>query len=240
MSFFGDLEEFASGLYPYRWPITIGAALLLAAAVAVAYRRGWHLAIWRHKPATVAVLVPLLVIAIPAGWYTLSPLWERSHLEEASPLAVAAGEAVPAADDAAPAPPAASPSDTPPDAPAPTTEPALEPFEPRVTHRGEFRGADDFHFGRGQALLIETAPGRYTLRFEDFSVRNGPDLFVYLSPSEDGGFDGAVNLGGLKATDGTFNYDIPPEVDVSQFNSAIVWCRQFSVLFAVAPLAAVQ
>ena len=49
-----------------------------------------------------------------------------------------------------------------------------------MTHRGMFEGADDFHFGRGDALLIETAPGAYTLRFENFSVRNGPDLFVYL------------------------------------------------------------
>jgi hypothetical protein len=71
-------------------------------------------------------------------------------------------------------------------------------------------------------------------------VRNGPDLFVYLSPNEDGYADGAVNLGELKATDGAFNYDVPAGVDVSQFRSAIVWCKRFSVLFAVAPLEQVQ
>ena len=107
---------------------------------------------------------------------------------------------------------------------------------PRVTHSGEFTGADAFHFGSGRALLIETAPGAYTLRFEEFSVRNGPDLFVYLSPSAEGDADGSLNLGELKATDGAFNYDVPPGSDVSQFKSAIIWCRQFSVLFAVAPL----
>ena len=110
----------------------------------------------------------------------------------------------------------------------------------RITHRGQFQGADDFHFGRGQAQLIETAPGRYTLRFEDFSVRNGPDLFVYLSPNEDGYADAAVSLGELKATDGAFNYEVPPELDVSQYESAIVWCKSFSVLFAVAPLEEIQ
>ena len=47
---------------------------------------------------------------------------------------------------------------------------------------------------------------------------------------------GAVNLGDLKAIDGAFNYEVPPGLDVSQFQSAIVYRRRFSVLFAVAPL----
>ena len=109
-------------------------------------------------------------------------------------------------------------------------------FTARVTHRGMVEGADAFHFGRGRALLIETAPGRYVLRFEDFSVRNGPDLFVYLSPSATGYAEGAVNLGRLRATDGAFNYELPAGVDVSQVQSAIIWCRRFAVLFATAPL----
>jgi len=45
-------------------------------------------------------------------------------------------------------------------------------------------------------------------------------------------------LAGRKATDGPFNYEVPAGTDVSQFKSAIVWCRRFSVLFAAAPLAA--
>jgi FlaA1/EpsC-like NDP-sugar epimerase len=86
MSFFGDLERFASDLYPYRWPIIIAAAVLLVMAVAFANRRGWHRALWRHKITTTLVVVPAVALAAAAGWYTLSPLWERSHLEEASPL----------------------------------------------------------------------------------------------------------------------------------------------------------
>ena len=35
-------------------------------------------------------------------------------------------------------------------------------------------------------------PGSTRLRLEDFSVRNGPDLFVYLSPDPDGYADGAL------------------------------------------------
>ena len=110
--------------------------------------------------------------------------------------------------------------------------------QPRTVASGEFHGTDDFHFGRGTARIVETAPGAYTLRLADFSVRNGPDLYVYLSPDANDYDDGALELGKLKATDGAFGYDLPPGTDPADFASAIIWCKQFSHLFAVAPLAA--
>ena len=241
----GDLERFvAEDLYPYRIPITIGLLLGVTAAIAFAYRMGWHMVAWRHKLVTGIAAVAVLAVTIPAGDYLLSPLWERSFLEEESPLATASTDSVSPDDDAAPAAtpvdvsPTPAPAATPVDV-SPTPAPADEATEPLVTHEGDFEGTDDFHFARGKALLIETAPDVYVLRFEEFSVRNGPDLFVYLSPSAEGNADGFIDLGSLKATDGAFNYDIPAGTDVSQYKSAIVWCKAFSVLFAVAPLARV-
>jgi len=222
--FLGELEEVAGDLYPYRWPITAGLAVAAAALAAVAYRLGWHRAVWRRRLLASAIAAPVLAVALPVGWYTLSPLWERSRLDEASPLVVATpgadGQSTPDGAGATP------------DAGDPTSAPA---FEPRVTHRGMFMGADDFHFGRGDALLIETAPEMFTLRFENFSVRNGPDLFVYLTDDPEDVSD-AINLGGLKATDGNFNYEVPDGTDLSRYRYAVVWCRQFAVLFASAPL----
>ena len=267
----GGLERLvADHLYPYRAPITVGLGIVLAALAVAAYRAGVHRAIGRHRLAAALVAVPLLAVMLPAGYYTLSPLWRRAHLEEASPLATVTREtsitpapatpqagaesdpvpvtatsaaapvplssAVPVA--VAPAPPsttalmAAAPA-PPPAAPAPA---ATVPFVPHVARAGQFRGADDFHFGRGRVQLIETEPGRFTLRFEGFSVRNGPDLFVYLSPSATGYADGALNLGRLKATGGAFNYEIPAGTDITRFQSVIVWCRRFATLFATAAL----
>jgi hypothetical protein len=233
MTVFGDLERFLSeDLYPYRVPITVGLVLAAVAAAALAYRLGWHIVAWRHRLLTGALAVVILAVAIPAGDYLLSPLWERSHLEEESPLVAAMDDMSPGSDGpavvASPSPMIAVDTATPEPSPSPA-------FEPRVTHRGEFHGADDFHFGRGAALLIETAPGVYTLRFEEFSVRNGPDLYVYLSTSAEGYGDGSLELGTLKATDGAFNYELPPGTDVTRFESAVVWCKQFGVLFATAP-----
>lgn len=105
-----------------------------------------------------------------------------------------------------------------------------------VIAAGEFQGADEFHFGSGRASIVDTGGGTFTLRFSDFSVRNGPDLFVYVSPDAAGYADGAVELGGLKATDGAFEYMLPSTVDPAQARSVVIWCRAFSVQFAVAAL----
>ncbi len=102
---------------------------------------------------------------------------------------------------------------------------------------GEVVGADEFHTGSGRVAILETASGSFVLRFEDFSVLNGPDLHVYLSPDPSGYASGAVEIGTLKATDGSFNYDLPPGLDPGAFRSVVIWCEPFEVQFAHAELA---
>ena len=121
--------------------------------------------------------------------------------------------------------------------PCPRRRPPLPtPTATPVVRSGTFVGADDFHFGRGRATLTEAPDGSHTLRFDDFSVRNGPDLFVYLSPDPEGYAEGAIELGRLRATDGSFNTPIPAGTDVGTARSVVIWCKEFAVLFAVAPL----
>jgi hypothetical protein len=217
---FGEIERVLSELYPYRVPLTLGGVVAGALAVWVVVRLGWHRSVLdvagRHRLASAVVGVAALVVAVPLGNYLVSPLWERSTLVEASPLERVVATSMPGAGEA----PVVLASD---DASA-------------VVARGEFVGADEFHFGRGQALLIETTPGVYSLRFDEFSVRNGPDLFVYLSEDADGYGGDVLKLGRLKATDGSFNYEVPAGTDVSRFSSAVVWCDAFAVLFATASL----
>jgi hypothetical protein len=114
-----------------------------------------------------------------------------------------------------------------------------EPGPPRTLSRGPFHGLE--HETSGEALLLELADGRRFLRFEDFETSNGPDLRVYLSeiPAGDDWFaygERFVDLGALKGNIGDQNYAIPKGTDLSRFRSAVVWCRQFSVGFGVAPL----
>jgi hypothetical protein len=231
----GAFEEFFSETVYPDWPFWLLGTIVFAVAIGlIAVRLGWHRWAGEHPWVTGGVVVALLAFALPAGYYTLSPLFERDTVCEASPISGSGAgssdcEGVAMAATVAPT----LLDETQPDAsitPAPTPE-------AKVVARGDFMGADDFHFGEGQALLIETVPGAYVLRFENFSVRNGPDLYVYLSSSADGLSEGALRLGGLKGTDGAFNYEVPAGTDVSAFKSAVVWCDQFAVLFATAPLA---
>jgi hypothetical protein len=240
---FGRLEEiFSDVVYPV-WPVWLAGAIVVAAAVLfLAYRLGWHEWALQRRVLSAGLLAVVLAIGVPTGWYTVSPLFDRETVCEASPLAGAGsgsekceGVAVAAGRTATSPTPAGTPGTlvtaTPEATAAATNAPA---FEASVVSQGEFRGADDFHFGRGKALLIETAPDAYTLRFEEFSVRNGPDLFVYLSTDPNGYSDDGLLLGELKGTDGAFNYDVPEGTDISRYKSAVVWCKAFSVLFATA------
>jgi hypothetical protein len=224
MEWIGDLERaFAANLYPLRVPIAIGLAVALLALVLVARRRGWFGAARRNPARTAVIAVVALAVLGPVGWYLGSPLFIRTALEEPAPSQAAAASPSPAA--------VATP------APAASAAPTEPPITLSPSRSGEFTGADEFHFGRGTATLIETAPGTWTVRFEDFSVRNGPDLYVYLSPDPTGYDETAVELGTLKATDGNYNMDVPAGIDVSGLHSVVIWCKQFAVQFAVAPLA---
>jgi hypothetical protein len=230
---FDDLQRaFFDGLYTYRIELAIAGAIVVLVLGLVAWRVGWLAAGRRHPGRSVSLAAGVLVIGLPLAWYVASPLWIRTELIEPGP-AVAV--------DATPLPvPASDPSATPPATARPEASTAPQPtsFVARRLVSGSFHGTDDFHFGRGTATIIQTAPGMYTLRLADFSVRNGPDLFVYLSPDADDYAKGSLELGRLKATDGSFGYALPPGTDPSDFASAIIWCKQFSHLFAVAPFAA--
>ena len=226
MEWIGELERtFATSLYPLRVPIAIGAVIAALAVVLVARRRGWFAAARRHPGRSVAIVIVLAALVGPTAWYLGSPLIIRTALEEPAPTPAAT--LVPASPAATAAPATAGPLITPTAAPR-----TLAPVR-----AGEFSGADEFHFGRGTASLIETAPGTWVVRVESFSVRNGPDLYVYLSPDANGYDDAALELGPLKATDGSFNMAVPAGANVSGIRSVVIWCKQFGVLFAVAPLA---
>jgi hypothetical protein len=226
----GDLaNDLAAALYEVRIPVAIGSVVAAVLAFIVVRQLGWFAAARRHPGRTSALVAVTLAVALPVGWYLGSPIFIRTSLVEPAPLA---RDAPPVGSVAAPVPSPVSDSLPTPhaDSVRPTTA------GPAVIATGSFTGSDEFHFGRGTASVIEVQPGRYHLRLEDFSVRNGPDLFVYLSPDPNGYQDGALELGRLKATDGDFGYDLPPGADPERYASAVIWCKQFSHLFATAPL----
>lgn len=100
---------------------------------------------------------------------------------------------------------------------------------------GNFVGAGDgFHNAEGVAKIIQLADGTDILRLENFKATNGPDLYVYLSTDKTNA--DIVNLGRLKGNIGNQNYLIPAGTDITKYNTALIWCRAFSVIFGSAQL----
>jgi hypothetical protein len=220
MEWIGELERaFASAVYPNRIVLALAGVATLVVLAVVGRRRRWDLAARRRPRLAAGLAVLALAVALPVGWYLGSPLFISNTIDEPPPVFAATPPSAAVA-----TAPAATEAATP--APTPTT----------MMRTGSFRGADDFHFGRGTASLIETSPGTFTVRLQDFAVRNGPDLYVYLSPSADGYARGSIELGRLKADRGNQNYGVAPGTDISRARSIVIWCKQFSVLFATARL----
>ena len=221
------------------YPLVTFVAVLAAAVVLAALARRLGLIAWaRRRPrATVALLGPMIAIAVPLAWYLASPLVLSASIDEPPPVVGAATESasVGPRSSAPTLSPRAGPSAATPVASAvPIATPAP------IARSGSFHGSDDFHFGRGTARLIEVTPGSFVVRLEEFAVRNGPDLYVYLSPSGDGYAARALEMGKLKADTGNQNYVVPAGAlhDPADAASVVIWCKQFSHLFATAPLAA--
>ena len=238
MEWLGDLGSTILGaIYANAIPVTIAAVAFGAGLLVVALRRGW-VAAARARPARSASVIGLaLVVALPAGWYLGSPLVLTTTIDEPAPVIATGPTARPSAAPPAPSEPSAGPSSA--ASRRPSIVPSSPPPTPRLLARsGAFQGSDDFHFGRGTARLLEIAPGSFIVRLEDFAVRNGPDLYVYLSPAADGYARGAIELGRLKADRGNQNYDVPPGAlaEPAAAASVVIWCKQFSHLFATAPL----
>jgi len=113
-----------------------------------------------------------------------------------------------------------------------------------IVAHGTFVDADGVHRGRGTATIYRGGTGQYTLRLTDFEVTNGPDLKVWLvaesdiKSSDDVKASQWLSLGQLKGNIGNQNYAIPAATEVSKYQSVVIWCEQFGVLFSPAKLAA--
>jgi hypothetical protein len=156
-------------------------------------------------------------VALPLGWYLAAPLFVDQVVDEAQP----AGAAL--------------------DRPE-GTSPGAAGRALQAARRGSFTDVDAIHRGQGTATLIRQGDGQYVLRFEEFRVTNGPDLYVYLSDhpqprSSEQLHEGAsLELGRLKGNVGSQNYPLPATTRPDTFRSAVIYCRRFGVIFSTAEL----
>jgi len=160
----------------------------------------------RKKWWLAGLAVPVLVI----GYWLGSPLFLNKTVNEAAPPLTA-----PVATGATGA-----------------TEAVVSPAPP--SHTGSFSDGDDRHHAKG-TVQTYASEGTLYLRFEEFQVTNGPDLYVYLvEPGQKTGT--GIEVGELKGNIGNQNYVVPAGVDLQRHRQVIIWCKAFDENFGIAEL----
>jgi len=108
---------------------------------------------------------------------------------------------------------------------------------------GAFGEIDPTRYAEGEVSIYQDASGGWLLRFEDFSVVNGPDLRVVLSasatprePEEMRAGDLDYEVGELKGVSGNQNYEIPPEIDLQQYGSVVIYSAELDLIYSSAEL----
>ena len=159
----------------------------------------------RRLPAWLAwVAVPVAIAALAFAWWTISPLFISTRVDEAFPTAAVAQPTAdtitvsatvaeppaatvaepPAATVAAPTAVAEPPvAQVQPTAAAAVAEPAptAAPAEPVALLSGSFTVIDRLHGAEGTATIYRLPDGQHVLRLENFRAQNGPDLRIGLA-----------------------------------------------------------
>ncbi len=103
---------------------------------------------------------------------------------------------------------------------------------PKEISKGNFHSLA--HETRGVAALYQLADGKRTLRLTNFETSNGPDVHVYLIAAPDTSDNdsvkraGFIDLGSMKGNRGDQNYDVPADVDLSNYRSVSIGARDLA------------
>ena len=193
------------------------------------------------------IVIAVLAIGVLAGaWFFVSPLFidrtvdesfdfvmEDGHIDMERVMAMPASDRQAAMNDI---------MDAAANAPDQSASEAMPDAAPRVVASGDFVDADAIHKGSGRASLYALPNGQHLVRFEDFRTTNGPALVVYLAkhpaPTSAGDVsdNGFLSLGKLKGNVGNQNYPVPEGTPIDAYNSVVIWCELFDVLFSPAAL----
>lgn len=107
---------------------------------------------------------------------------------------------------------------------------------------GSFETIDQATPTSGSYSIMDSAGTKILLLHNDFSVAEGPDLHIVLSPKElstltnGNAMDGATIVAPLKSKTGEQRYDLSDTIDLEGFYSLIIHCIEYSHLFGGAEL----
>ncbi len=125
-----------------------------------------------------------------------------------------------------------------------TTSSTVSVSPPPLSATGAFEQGDSTYTIKGTASILQRE-NELVLALSDFSVTNGPDLYVYLlqaSTTNNNVVKSVVNGGQfyevaqLKGNRGNQVYTLPPGTVVDDQTVVSIWCKRFSRNFGSAKL----
>jgi hypothetical protein len=168
-----------------------------------------------RKLMLVTGILLMLVAGVGAYWFQPWKLYTNVTVNDTAPVILESGAPTQAADGSAPSA-------------------TLVAQGQLVSHE---------HSTSGTVQLVKLEDGRHQIILRDLSTSDGPDLRVWLTDQpvlpgvqgwrvfDDGQYE---ELGALKGNLGTQVYDVPANVDPSQYRSVVIWCKRFKVSFGAA------
>jgi len=89
------------------------------------------------------------------------------------------------------------------------------------------------HPAEGTVSFFE-GDGKRFLRFENFKTINGPNLHLYLAKDKEA--KEFIDIGPIRGTQGSINYELPDGVILDEYPFVLHWCVPFGVLFNYAEI----
>ncbi|WP_226655509.1 DM13 domain-containing protein [Pseudalkalibacillus hwajinpoensis] len=155
-------------------------------------------------------LSTLLVLMLIVGWWLVSPLFLDETVNEELPPTIKGAETASAEE---------------------LSDERSEVAQER--HRsGIFVNADEKHRASGDVTTFHSNNQQW-IRFENFEVTNGPDLYTVLVKEGQLTSEGII-LGKLKGNIGNQNYRVP--LSLEEGDRIVIWCKAFDVDFGFAEL----
>ncbi len=110
--------------------------------------------------------------------------------------------------------------------------------QPVILYSGVLIGGELGDQSRGDVTIEKAGPKKY-LVFKNFVSNNGPDVHVYFSKTIGSHASPPTDykdLGLLKFTSGTFNYELVTDPDVVNYKYVLIWCAQYRIQFGYTEL----
>ena len=98
---------------------------------------------------------------------------------------------------------------------------------------GTFAGMDG-HSAEGDVQLFKSASTYYLKFLDDFTIEDGPDLYVYMG--KNGNYSPGTLISTLGQNSGSRTYEIPSSISIQQYSEVWIWSRLQDTAYARALL----